>query len=415
MATDFKYKLSVEFKTAQAGDTVFIKSGETLVIDSLCGTEEKPVVITSYCDKPAIIQSGDKGGLHIYNSKHLKIERIHLIGSGRKNGNTENGLLLNNCSHVTLSEIETEGYQKSGLCIYDSSDIIAEGIFAHDNGFSGIFVAGEYGRKDATRNIGIKDSKAENNPGDPAVPDNHSGNGILVGFSSNVTIEYCTATGNGWDMPRKGNGPVGIWAYESDSILIQYCIAYRNKTSEGAADGGGFDLDGGVTNSVIQYCLSYENEGSGFGLFQYAGASPWYNNTVRYCISENDGSISAAQAGVFVWNSSDDPQQLKDCYFYNNIIYNEKGSVISYEKQSLNSGFKFHNNIFVAKDELITGKDSTGIFLENSWYSFSSNYNSMKGKNRLSVEPKYIKAGKMNITDPRRLSSFFQKNAIEMK
>ncbi|GHT26653.1 hypothetical protein AGMMS4957_22110 [Bacteroidia bacterium] len=159
-------------------------------------------------------------------------------------------------------------------------------------------------------------------------------------------------------MPRKGNGPVGIWTYESDSILIQYCIAYKNKTSEGADDGGGFDLDGGVTNSIIQYCLSYENEGSGFGLFQYAGASPWYNNTIRHCISENDGSVSAAQAAIYVWNSSDDPEQLKDCYIYNNTIYNEKGTFINYAAQSKHLGFKFHNNIFVTKDELITSKES---------------------------------------------------------
>ena len=70
--------------------------------------------------------------------------------------------------------------------------------------------------------------------------------------SAQVLIEYCTATNNGWDMPRTGNGPVGIWAYESDSVLIQRCIAYRNKTQKGAADGGGFDFDGGMTNSIIR-------------------------------------------------------------------------------------------------------------------------------------------------------------------
>ncbi|MDR2057720.1 MAG: right-handed parallel beta-helix repeat-containing protein [Dysgonamonadaceae bacterium] len=395
---------SINLKTLQAGDTIFFMGGETfeesIVIDSLlCGTSEKPVVITSCGDEPAVIRSGNSGGIHIYHSKHLKIERIHLIGAGRKDGNTQDGLQLNNCSRIYLSGVETEGYQKAGLNIYASSDIVAENILAHDNGYCGILVSGEYGRKDASRNILIRDSKAENNPGDPTELSNHSGNGILAGHCTNVTIEYCTATNNGWDMPRKGNGPVGIWTYESDSILIQYCIAYRNKTSEEAADGGGFDLDGGVSNAVIQYCLSYENEGSGYGLFQYAGASPWYNNTVRFCISENDGTVSAAQAGVFIWNSSDDPQQLKACYFHNNLIYNEKVAAISYERQSLNSGFKFYNNIFVAKDELITGEDSAGVFEDNIWYSFSSNYASVKGKN-----------GKTNITDPHQLKRIFVKN-----
>jgi len=44
-----------------------------------------------------------------------------------------------------------------------------------------------------------------------------------------------------------------------------YFISFRNRTAKGAEDGGGFDLDGGVTHSEIAFCLSYENEGSGFG------------------------------------------------------------------------------------------------------------------------------------------------------
>ena len=176
-------------------------------------------------------------------------------------------------------------------------------------------------------------------------------------------------------MPRKGNGPVGIWTYESDSVVIQHCISYCNKTSPGAADGGGFDLDGGVTNSIIQYCLSYQNQGSGFGLFQYAGASNWYNNTIRFCISENDGAISAAHAGVFIWNSSEDSNQLKNCFFYNNTVFNSKGAAISYEKQSKNSGLRFYNNIFVATDSLVTGKETNSVYLGNNWYSIHDRFN----------------------------------------
>ena len=79
-------------------------------------------------------------------------------------------------------------------------------------------------------------------------------------------------------MPRIGNGPVGIWADEASNVTIQYCISHPINTAKGAKDGGGFDFDGGITNSIIQYCLSYENQGAGYGLFQYAGASPWHNN-----------------------------------------------------------------------------------------------------------------------------------------
>ncbi len=74
-------------------------------------------------------------------------------------------------------------------------------------------------------------------------------------------------------MPRKGNGTVGIWCYEANSVMIQHCLSFQNKTSQGGEDGGGYDFDGGTTNSIIQYCLSYENQGSAFGIFQYDGAS----------------------------------------------------------------------------------------------------------------------------------------------
>lgn len=226
-------------------------------------------------------------------------------------------------------------------------------------------------------------------------------------------------------MPRKGNGPVGIWCWEADSVTIQYCISYRNKTSAGSADGGGYDFDGGTTNSIIQYCLSYENEGSAFGLFQYAGASAWHDNTVRFCISENDGTASAAHAGVFIWNSSHDTAQLRNCYFYNNTIYNNKGAAISYAPENQNAGFYFYNNIFVAKDELITGKEMNGVFLGNNWWSIANKFNDdgildfaswAQGKGNetmnnkmvgFDTDPLFDSAAKANLADPLQLKSFF--------
>jgi hypothetical protein len=394
----------------QAGDTIFL-TGDRFeacwFIDSLfAGTKEAPIVITSDAAHPATVGSGNECGLRIAHSEHLKVEHLKFEGSGRKNGSVHPGVFISNCRNILVRNIDIQGYQKSGLHIHASANVVAEQICAHNNGFAGLFVSGIYGSKIASRNIVIRDCKAENNPGDPTVLNNHSGNGILVGFSSQVLIEYSAATGNGWDMPRQGNGPVGIWAYESDSVLIQYCIAYRNKTQKGAADGGGFDLDGGMTNSTIQYCLSYENEGSGFGLFQYAGASPWYNNTIRHCISENDGAVSAAQAGICVWNSSDDPNQLKDCYVYNNTVYNEKGAAVSFEAQSRNSGFYFCNNIFVVKNRFIEGESISATFAGNNGYCLSDAGRTLKGTDNRNINPQLNHPGRTNLVDPRQLPTF---------
>lgn len=418
-----------------AGDTIFFKGGEIFeksfyVNTLLSGTKEKPIVITSYGKTKAIIKSGNDIGLLVYNSQYLNIERLHFIGNGRKNGNITDGVCLSNSSNIKVSDLEIEGYQKAGLEIFCSKNIISDRIFSHNNGYAGIDVYGVYGRKDAASDILITHCKAENNPGNPQELDNHSGNGIVVGRCKNVTIEYCSATNNGWDMPRKGNGPVGIWAYEADSVLIQYCISYRNKTSHGSQDGGGFDFDGGITNSTIQYCLSYENEGAGYSLFQYKGASPWYNNVVRYCISENDGNVSNGMGGFFIWNSSEDAEELRNCYIYNNTVYNEYGGAICYEAKSENKDFYFLNNIFVGKNILNKGVDLSSNFYGNDWYSLSGGFNISgidnfkewaveKNKEILNgkivghnIAPPFLNPGNTTLTDPEKLSEY---NAYKLK
>ena len=141
-----------------------------------------------------------------------------------------------------MENIRTEGFQKSGIELNGCSNVDLKKIYATNNGFCGIHITGTSDKR--SKNILVKDCRAENNPGDPTILDNHSGNGILTGLSDSVVIDHCTATNNGWDMPRIGNGPVGIWAYESDHVTIQYCISYRNKTSKGGQDGGGLILTG---------------------------------------------------------------------------------------------------------------------------------------------------------------------------
>jgi polygalacturonase len=277
------------------GDTVFFYGGDffngTIRGIGINGTFKKPVVFTTYGKEKAKIYAGDKEGFVFTGCKNFSISNFILYGSGRKNGNTTDGVKLVNCSSVKIKNLEIAGFQKAGLQLYNCRDAEINGVIAQDNGHSGILVEGDY-QKRLSENIHFVNCRADNNPGDPTNLTNHSGNGIVVGNCRNVLIEYCTATNNGWDMPRIGNGPVGIWAYEADSVIIQHCISYRNKTAPGAADGGGFDLDGGVTNSIIQYCLSYENEGSGYGIFQYWSAGKWKNNIVRYCVSINDGRVT---------------------------------------------------------------------------------------------------------------------------
>src|SRR5206468_751201 len=102
------------------------------------------------------------------------------------------------------------------------------------------------------------------------------------------TIERCVAYNNGAACNNPGGGPMGIWTWDSNNITIQYNESYANRCGTGSRDGGGFDLDGGVTNSVMQYNYSHDNYGAGFLLFQFASARPYGNNIVRYNITAND-------------------------------------------------------------------------------------------------------------------------------
>lgn len=360
------------------GDSVLLKGNETFAGNiqlAINNNSTKKFVLESYDNGNATIDAGNGSAIEIAQSAYVNILNINCKGSGRKNGNTKPGILISDCSDVNLSNIDVSGFQKSGLQLYNCKNTVVDEVSAHDNGAAGIGIEGDFSNKLGNRNIHITNCSAVNNPGDPSNLTNHSGNGIIVGHCTGAIIDRCLATNNGWDMPRIGNGPVGIWCYEADSVIIQHCISYRNKTSVGGADGGGYDFDGGTTNSIIQYCLSYDNQGSGYCIFQYWGASPWYNNVMRFNISVDDGLVSDSRAGVYVWNSSKDSNQFYNCDVYNNTIYDSKQAVLSFSETSERKNFRFFNNIFIGADSLIRGDKGVDTFLANDWWSLEKNFN----------------------------------------
>lgn len=411
------------------GERILFNGGQvfegTLQLENINGSVKDPIVIASYGKGTAIINAKDSAGIVLEKCLGIKLQHLKLTGSGRKTGNTKDGLAINHSSYVWVDEINVSGFQKSGLRIYSSQQVNANNIFAHDNGSAGITVEAVYQTRES-HHIKILNCRAENNPGDPTNLTNHSGNGIVVGDCKNVLIDHCTATNNGWDMPRIGNGPVGIWAYEADSVIIQHCLSYENKTSKGGADGGGFDFDGGVTNSVIQYCMSYGNQGSGYCIFQYWGADPWYNNIIRFNISENDGTVSDSQAGLYVWNVAENSKDFHDCDVYGNIIYNDKVAAFCWSKTSDSHGMRFYNNVFVGRDSLMWGKDKIGEaqYHDNDWWSITKKFYvdgitdfatwaKQMGKEQrdgklvgLNIDPQFKKPGAARLTSASQLRYF---------
>jgi hypothetical protein len=367
-------------------DRLLLKSGQvftgTLLIRHACGNVQAPVTISSWDGGLATIRSDDGAAFIAEECSHLIIKRIKVIGSDRLGENKTDGIVFFHVEHGVLDSIEASGYLKSGIHVIGGGHIRISHAYVHENGFAGIFAeSGEssYGVDGSgfktLKDLYIGYSIAENNPGCPIIKDNHSGNGILIAGVTGGTIEYCEAMNNGWDMPREGNGPVGIWAYMSDSVIIQHCYAHHNKTSPKGKDGGGFDFDGGVRHSVMQYNLSAFNEGAGYGIFQYAGATQWTDNIMRYNISYHDGSKNS-QAGIFMWC---DPaaMHMGDFHAFNNTIVNKYGMGANFEPGNYENFF-FENNIFLITritDGFIGGKFSGAIFDRNLYWSAGNYYN----------------------------------------
>nr|MCU0362614.1 right-handed parallel beta-helix repeat-containing protein [Bacteroidales bacterium] len=320
----------------RAGDAILLAGGKkhrgSLRLSRLAGTGEKPVSISSYGGSRAVIESGDSLALLAIDCSHIVVRNIEASGSGRLEGNITNGIELLNCKSSTIDSCSAHGFLYSGIRITGGKDIRITNCFSSDNGFCGINVESgenEYGADGSLyktmRGLYIGHCIADNNPGCPAIKNNHSGNGILIGGVTGGLIEHCEAMNNGWDMPREGNGPVGIWAYMCDSVIIQYCYAHQNKTSPKGKDGGGFDFDGGIRYSVMRYNVSAFNEGAGYGIFQYGGATEWCHNTAHDNISINDGSKNG-QCGFLVWT---DPTggPMHSFTAFNNTVVNDKYAV----------------------------------------------------------------------------------------
>ena len=329
------------------------------------GTPGKKVEFSSYGKGRATIDGGNISAFTSRRCSHFAISNLNFVGSGRKGGNTERGVFLADGDDVVVDQVAVSGFRGSGLLLAGVRDARATHVYAHDNGADGIAVgaAGERPGDRWSERVYIGYCLAENNPGDPSNLENHSGSGIVVGGVRDCLIEYCEAMNNGWDMPRKGNGPVGIWAWNADRVVIQFCVAHDNKSP--GWDGGGFDLDGGVTNSIMQSNYSYNNQGPGYFLCQYPTGPVWKNNIVRYNISVNDGGKNNVGCGLEVYGGD---ERISDAEVYNNTVYNTKGGAVGFGGLPA-PRIRFRNNIFVTTGELIRGDASPARFEGNLYWS----------------------------------------------
>jgi len=331
-------------RTFGPGDRLLLAGGQR-VLGPLTLSGPNGLTIGAYGVGRAALDGGSGSGIVIEGARNLRIEDLVVVGDGRK-ANDGNGIAILQSSGVVVAKVEVRGFRLAGVDVVGSSDVRLSAVVAQDNGSTGISVNGGYDTVPRSANIVIRDCRAIGNLGDPKNLDNHSGNGIVVGGVDGCLIEYCEAAENGAEMPRDGNGPVGIWAWNASRVTIQNCISHHNRSP--GLDGGGFDLDGGVTDSIIQNCLSYGNVGVGYLLCQYGGGGLWKNNVFRNNISYEDGTKNGP-AGIALYIPPGMSNMEGALVERNTIIHSKYAAVTSGDLP----GITYKRNVFLAGVEVM--------------------------------------------------------------
>jgi hypothetical protein len=383
------------------GDNVLLRAGDTFpgnimldASDSATNTSGvfggSPISFGPYGLGPRpIISAATGNGLRATNAGGLEIHGLEFAGTNSLSsiasvGNTTKGLFFENTQslfrqqHIYLNDIVVHGFGDTGIDLHATNPTINSGGFTdvritnsdiNSNGRSGIassvsssnglvvggtaydYYALAHSNFQIAHNI-VHGTTGKNESGGV------SGNGIILGQVDGAVIERNVAHHNGG---LAGGGGVGIWAWEGDHVVIQYNEAHDNQTFDGR-DGGGFDLDGGVNNSVVQYNYSHGNRGAGLGLFQFSYASKMGGNTIRYNISENDG------AGIAAWGNGPrypGTDAAEDSIFHNNTVINPNGPAVHF--------FGTVNNIGVYNNILVTSNGNPQVKLDD-WDGAGSNY-----------------------------------------
>lgn len=379
------------------GKSVF--AGSLLLDEHDSSRAEKPITVGSYGTGKAILKASNGNGLLVENLNGIIIKNLKLTSDNLAKNNGYGIKILNDrpgndiLNMVRITKVEVSNFRWAGIyvggiptdlpnvkaadgCRFGFKNILIDNCMAHDNMYFGIYISAswktsskDYGNEDVT----IRDCFTYNNLGDSTYTANHSGSGILVDDTKKALVEYCVSYNNGALNVGATGGPCAIWSHSSDSVLIQYCEAFDNKTN-GAADGGAFDFDGGVTNSILQYCYSHDNEGPGYLMWNYDGAPHMLsNNIIRYSISANDarkhsyGAIHIGTGGSPITNIN----------IYNNtLVISEtpagKSKGIWIGGSTTNENLYLHNNIIVTDGKIplldIESGQKNIIFSNNAYW-----------------------------------------------
>ncbi len=364
-STPWQTITKVNAATFVAGDSVLFQGGQTFtgaLIFSYgsnipTSSAANPITVGSYGTGVAKILSSTTGSyssaIKVNGVNGLKIQGLTILGAGgaspttwigiyilNQSGSSKSGVTVTNCDISNFAgttgsqsaEIFVSGYYGAldTISITNNSLHGANGVGSTDsNGIYGL------GSGQNITNVTYAGNTVYNLGGLSA----NTGGGIIANGVNGGLLQYNIVHDVGGNSTSCG-GPGGVWAYASSNITIQFNEVYNMRpiTYTTGCDWVAYDLDGGVSDSVVQYNYSHNNFGGALLAFvATVGGKTWGNNTFRYNISENDalGAGSANQAAITITASPTNPLKI-----YNNTVYMglKNSTGLSSAMQSNNGG-----------------------------------------------------------------------------
>lgn len=394
------------------GDKIFLASGqiytESLNFINQNGTVQSPIVITAIdweekkSDKPAIIDFKSlANGVLIEDCSFITLSNITLTGNGYvtkdESLKMRCGLLLTSTNsklmeHILIQNVVIKDvfYENSGFVRGKEEVKTANGTQKYGWGIRLINNISENSMENITiencninsvchtgikltgNNKNIKKVQLLNNK-----IENTGGPGIQMSEVEAIYVSKNTVSHSGCnDDSRKWGRGSGLWTWGSSNVLIEKNeFLYAN----GPGDSAGAHIDYNCDNIVLQYNISAYNAG---GFCEILGNN--YNCIYRYNISINDGHRikgvdGAFQEGKVFWLSGyqghKEPKGPVNSYFYNNTIYSDASIEAKFAIDNSSKGILIANNIFCIKgaSKVVLGDQNkrdaqNGVEVENVFF-----------------------------------------------
>lgn len=385
----WKTAANIESFQLNPGDKVLFKRGGTYecTLEITCsGTEESPIVFSSYGEgeKPLLTTLEGTEVLRLFDCSYVTVSDLEITAHNGGGiwidtlSKASYGITVENVDFhdiqnykVTSRDNLSAGAAPARACImikglpahseYPVNDLTVTGCEMYDCG-NGISIWGSW--NDEKNPWEDREDEIEFRFNTGALVENcyfhdMDAEAVIVGICDGALVTNCRAIdccqGEGVDE----NGKVlyytaAMWFWGSKNSTIQYCEIAGQKN---VGDGMTVDFDSYSNGCTYQYIYSHDNMRF---IVNNAKQIPQHDNTVRYCLSVNDGDRrNQLSSGTGEYNFR----------FYNNTIIGCGDFTIDDTENSL-----IANNIFIPKRgsrfiyDLLEIKKSGTVFTNNCYY-----------------------------------------------